>query len=500
MPTKTSKIQGRGWILAALMTTIMLAAMDATIVSTAIPHIVGDLGGFSLFSWVFSIYLLAQTITIPIYGKLADLYGRKPILIFGIILSLIGSATSAFSWNMISLIVFRGIQGLGAGSIMANVNTLAGDLFSIQERAKIQGWLSSVWGMAAITGPALGGAFAEYISWRWIFLINVPIGIIALILLIIFLKENVTQKKHHLDIPGALMMLLTGGVLIYTFMEGGRSFEWLSEIGIGLIFLSLLLILITVQVERRSPEPILPKWVWKNRTLVGANLAVIAMGAMMLGPNMYLPVFSQSVYGLGAIASGFVLSSISIGWPISSSLSGKLYLRIGFRNTGSIGILILIIFTFIFSILPLQTPVWVVVINHILIGAGFGLLSTSTMVGIQSIVPWEKRGVVTSSNMFSRYLGQSIGAAVLASVFNSSMEKHLNDAPEKLTNQLPKVNDVIDTMQSPSTSEAVVSYLQEGFYLSTGKVYLGMTILAIIAFIFLNLQPKKMNIPSKKEK
>lgn len=500
MPTKTSKIQGRGWILAALMTTIMLAAMDATIVSTAIPHIVGDLGGFSLFSWVFSIYLLAQTITIPIYGKLADLYGRKPILIFGIILFLIGSATSAFSWNMISLIVFRGIQGLGAGSIMANVNTLAGDLFSIQERAKIQGWLSSVWGMAAITGPALGGAFAEYISWRWIFLINVPIGIIALILLIIFLKENVTQKKHHLDIPGALMMLLTGGVLIYTFMEGGRSFEWLSEIGIGLIFLSLLLILITVQVERRSPEPILPKWVWKNRTLVGANLAVIAMGAMMLGPNMYLPVFSQSVYGLGAIASGFVLSSISIGWPISSSLSGKLYLRIGFRNTGSIGILILIIFTFIFSILPLQTPVWVVVINHILIGAGFGLLSTSTMVGIQSIVPWEKRGVVTSSNMFSRYLGQSIGAAVLASVFNSSMEKHLNDAPEKLTNQLPKVNDVIDTMQSPSTSEAVVSYLQEGFYLSTGKVYLGMTILAIIAFIFLNLQPKKMNIPSKKEK
>lgn len=500
MSTKTSKIQGRGWILAALMTTIMLAAMDATIVSTAIPHIVGDLGGFSLFSWVFSIYLLAQTITIPIYGKLADLYGRKPILIFGIILFLIGSATSAFSWNIISLIVFRGIQGLGAGSIMANVNTLAGDLFSIQERAKIQGWLSSVWGMAAITGPALGGAFAEYISWRWIFLINVPIGIIALILLIIFLKENVTQKKHHLDIPGALMMLLTGGVLIYTFMEGGRSFEWLSEIGIGLIFLSLLLILITVQVERRSPEPILPKWVWKNRTLVGANLAVIAMGAMMLGPNMYLPVFSQSVYGLGAIASGFVLSSISIGWPISSSLSGKLYLRIGFRNTGSIGILILIIFTFIFSILPLQTPVWVVVINHILIGAGFGLLSTSTMVGIQSIVPWEKRGVVTSSNMFSRYLGQSIGAAVLASVFNSSMEKHLNDAPEKLTNQLPKVNDVIDTMQSPSTSEAVVSYLQEGFYLSTGKVYLGMTILAIIAFIFLNLQPKKMNIPSKKEK
>lgn len=500
MSTKTSKIQGRGWILAALMTTIMLAAMDATIVSTAIPHIVGDLGGFSLFSWVFSIYLLAQTITIPIYGKLADLYGRKPILIFGIILFLIGSATSAFSWNMISLIVFRGIQGLGAGSIMANVNTLAGDLFSIQERAKIQGWLSSVWGMAAITGPALGGAFAEYISWRWIFLINVPIGIIALILLIIFLKENVTQKKHHLDIPGALMMLLTGGVLIYTFMEGGRSFEWLSEIGIGLIFLSLLLILITVQVERRSPEPILPKWVWKNRTLVGANLAVIAMGAMMLGPNMYLPVFSQSVYGLGAIASGFVLSSISIGWPISSSLSGKLYLRIGFRNTGSIGILILIIFTFIFSILPLQTPVWVVVINHILIGAGFGLLSTSTMVGIQSIVPWEKRGVVTSSNMFSRYLGQSIGAAVLASVFNSSMEKHLNDAPEKLTNQLPKVNDVIDTMQSPSTSEAVVSYLQEGFYLSTGKVYLGMTILAIIAFIFLNLQPKKMNIPSKEEK
>lgn len=481
-------------MLIALMTTIMLAAMDATIVSTAIPHIVGDLGGFSLFSWVFSIYLLAQTVTIPIYGKLADLYGRKPILLFGISLFLIGSAASAFSWDMLSLIVFRGIQGLGAGSIMANVNTLAGDLFSIQERAKIQGWLSSVWGMAAITGPALGGAFAEYISWRWIFLINIPIGIIALIFLILFLKENVVRKKHQLDIPGAIMMLLTGGILIYTFMEGGQSFEWLSQTGIGLVSLSFVLILLTILVERRSPEPILPKWVWRNRTLVGANLAVIAMGAMMLGPNMYLPVFSQSVYGLGAIASGFVLASISIGWPISSSLSGRLYLRIGFRKTGSIGILALILFSLTFSILPAQTPIWIIVLNHILLGAGFGLLSTSTMVGIQSTVPWEKRGVVTSSNMFSRYLGQSIGAAALASIFNSSMDKHISNSPKELANQLPEVNDVIDVMQSPSSNEAVISYLQEGFYLSTGKVYLGMAFLAVLAFLFLRLQPKKITV------
>ncbi|MDD3701053.1 MAG: MDR family MFS transporter [Bacteroidales bacterium] len=491
--------QGRGWILAALMFTIMLAAMDTTIVSTAIPHIVGDLGGFSLFSWVYSIYLLAQTVTIPLYGKWADLYGRKPILIIGMIIFLGGSAASAASWNMPSLIFFRGMQGLGAGSILATVNTLAGDLYSIRERAKIQGWLSSVWGIAAIMGPSLGGALAEYASWRWIFLINLPIGLIAILLIGLFLKEHVVKQPHHIDYPGAVMMLIAGVCLIFTLMQLGDRWSVFSLYGAGMIILSVVLIILTIRVERRSPEPIMPHWIWKNRILVGSNLAMVCMGAIMLGPNMYLPVFSQSVFGLGAIAAGFVLASMSIGWPVASSLSGRLYLQIGFRNTALIGTILIIIAAIAFVFLPFQTSIWLLVADQILLGAGFGLLSTPTLVGVQSIVSWKQRGLVTGGNMFSRYLGQSIGAAVLGGVFNMAMSKQLASAPASLTHQLPQaVNQVIDVLQSGVALKQAEDYLQYAFYISTRQVYKAMALTGVIACLFLIRLPRRFPVLSEK--
>ncbi|WP_221410985.1 MFS transporter [Elizabethkingia sp. JS20170427COW] len=238
------------WILISLMCTMMLAAMDTTIVSTAIPQIVGELGDFEKFSWVFSIYLLAQTITIPVYEKLADLYSRKPILLVGSSLFLLSSLACGFSWDMSSLITFRGIQGLGAGSIMATVNTLAGDLYSVKERGKVQDWFSSVWGMAAIIGPTLGGAFAEYISWRWIFLINLPIGIVAIFLLIKFLHEIPPKGKPNIDYLGACCMLISGTLFIYTLNEGGHSWEWLSLKGLFLEICTLFMIGITLYVEK----------------------------------------------------------------------------------------------------------------------------------------------------------------------------------------------------------------------------------------------------------
>src|SRR5690554_2839699 len=219
----------RDWILIALMLTMSLAAMDGTIVATAIPQIVGDLGGFSLFSWLFSIYLLIQTITIPVYGKLADIYGRKPILIFGIIVFVIGSASCGAAWNMYSLIVFRGVQAVGAGAIMATVNTIAGDIYTIKQRAKIQGWLSSVWGISAILGPAIGGALADYASWRWIFLINIPLGAGSIALIAYFLKENKLAKRHKIDWAGAAAMLVTGSIIMFGLLQGGQSWPWLSS-------------------------------------------------------------------------------------------------------------------------------------------------------------------------------------------------------------------------------------------------------------------------------
>lgn len=491
--TKTDeKAQGRGWILAALMFTTMLAAMDTTIVSTAIPHIVGDLGGFSLFSWVYSVYLLAQTVTIPLYGKLADLFGRKPVLIVGTVIFLIGSALSAAAWDMPSLVIFRGVQGLGAGSIMATVNTLAGDLYSVRERAYIQGWLSSVWGMAAILGPSLGGALAEYVSWRWIFLINIPVGLIAIALLMLFLKEKVVKRQHHLDFVGAGLMLASGMLLIFTLMQSGQSWPWFSVIGITMMAISVLLIMVTIRFEKRSPEPVMPDWIWRNRILAGSNLAMIGMGAIMIGPSMYLPVFSQSVLGVGAIAAGLILGSMTIGWPVASSFSGRAYLRIGFRNTAAIGAAVIGLASLGFALMPYEASPWMLVANHVILGAGFGLLSTPTLVGIQSIVPWKQRGVVTGGNMFSRYLGQSIGAAILGGVFNASMRNDLIKAPKPIKNQLPQdVNDVIDVLQSGVAGNESSDYLKHAFYIATHHVYGTMALLAFLTLVVLLFLPAR---------
>ena len=394
------KKKHRTWILVALMLTMSLAAMDSTIVATAIPQIVGDLGGFSLFSWLFSIYLLIQTITIPVYGKLADIYGRKPILIIGIIIFLVGSATCGVAWNMNSLIFFRGLQAVGAGAIMATVNTIAGDIYTIQERAKIQGWLSSVWGVSAILGPTLGGAFAQYASWRWIFFINIPIGIASIILISTFLHEIKPEKRAPIDWKGATGMLITGTVIMFGLLQGGQSWPWFSVNTLAIIIISALLIWITLRIESRSKEPILPKWVWRKPVILGANLATIGMGMMTMAPSMYLPIFAQSVTGVGAIAAGFILASMSLTWPLSSGLSGKLYLRIGFRNTAICGTIIAIIGASSFLFMGFPGPIWALVAMQLMMGAGFGLISTPLMVGVQSTVAWGQRGVVTGSSMF----------------------------------------------------------------------------------------------------
>lgn len=481
----------RRWILAALMATMMLAAMDTTIVSTAIPQIVDDLGGFALFSWVFSIYLLAQTVTIPIYGKLADVFGRKPVLVIGTLIFLAGSMASALAWDMVTLIIFRGLQGLGAGSIMASVNTLAGDLYSVRERARIQGWLSSVWGIAAVIGPTLGGAFAEYASWRWIFLINLPIGAVAIALIAKFLHETPQHHRHRIDYAGAGMMLLAGGTLIFALLQGGQAWPWISVPSIVMFALAAALVVATIRIERRAAEPIMPRWLWRNRILSGTNLAMVGMGLVMMGPNTYLPTFGQSVLGLGAIAAGFVLATMSIGWPLASSLSGHLYLRVGFRDTALGGAVLVVVAAAGFLWLPIGASVWLLVLDQIILGAGFGLLSTPLLVGVQSTVTWRDRGVVTGANIFSRYLGQSLGAAVVGAIFNGTVAHALIAAPATLQAQLPPdINGVIGALHGHQLSSAADQYLRMAIYTATHHVYAGLVVVAVLTLAIVLLTPR----------
>src|SRR5690554_4535097 len=471
------------------MTTMMLAAMDATIVSTVVPQIVADLGGFSLFTWVFSIYVLAQAVTIPIYGKLADQYGRKPILLSGTVIFLAGSAACAAAWDMHSLIFFRALQGIGAGAIMATVNTLAGDLFAVRERARIQGWLSSVWGLSAIAGPTLGGVFAEYASWRWIFFVNVPVGVISLFLISIFLHEKVEKRSHTIDYLGGLFILLTIGTFVFMLLQAGQAWPWFSWQTAALLAAFFVLLAISIQVERKAAEPIIPAWLWRNRVLSGSNLAMVAMGIVMMGPIAYLPTFAQSVYGLSTITAGFVLAVMSIGWPVASSFSGRLYLSIGFRNTALIGASFLAAAAILFLLFAEGAPVGFIVFNQLLIGAGFGLISTPLLVGSQAIVGWSQRGVVTGGNMFSRYLGQTLGAAIFGAIFNAVLSRHLREAPSDMP-VTGDINRVIEALHDSQQTVAVVDYIRHAIFDATQRIYMGILVLSVVIFLFICLTPK----------
>ena len=491
-PAKTgSATTSRRWVLAALMCTMLLAAMDTTIVSTAVPQIVADLGGFGRFSGVFSAYLLTQTVTIPIYGKLSDLYGRKPVLIGGTLLFLAGSGACALAWGMPALIGFRAVQGLGAGAVMATVATLAGDLYSVRERAAIQGWLSSVWGMAALAGPLLGGAFAEYVSWRWIFLVNLPIGALALLLIGRHLHEPPAHRRPRIDVAGAVLVLGAVGGVMYALLQGGQAWPWRSWQTAALVLGSTALALLLVRVERRAAEPILPSWLWSRPVLAGSTLATLGMGVAMMAPSAYLPTFLQSALGMGAIGAGLVLASMSLGWPLASGLSGRLYMRIGFRDTALAGSALILLAAAGFLWIPRPQPVWLVTFDQIALGAGFGLLSTPLLVGVQATVGWSQRGVVTGANMFSRYLGQSLGAALFGAVFNATLAQRLDAAPAALAAQMPgRVDQVVAVLQA-SSEPTVAAYLRAGFDLAMRHLFFGVAMLAVAMALVLLAAPRR---------
>lgn len=491
METTTQHIQ-RGRVLIGLMLTMGLAAMDTSIVATAIPAIVRDLGGFTLFAWVFSIYTLVQAVTIPICSKLSDLYGRKPVLLAGIVIFILGSVLSGASWSMVTLILFRGVQGIGAGVIQPVISTVAGDLYSIEERARIQGWISSVWGISAVIGPAIGGFFTVYASWRWIFYINVPIGIFAFGMIALYLHENIERRQHRIDYLGSVLLAFGVGLLILGLLSGGVQWDWLSWPSFLVFTLGVLLMAAFVWHQGRTAEPIMPLWVFSNRVLIGSNLATLALGLISIGLVTFLPTYAQGVLGVSAIVAGFALAVMSISWPLSSSFSGWLYMGIGFRNTALVGAIICLGASSIFVLLPEVTSIYVVATGSFIMGAGLGLLSTPLLVGLQSVVDWNRRGVITGSNLFARQLGQTVGAAIFGGIANASLLAWLAKAPSSIAGQLPRTIDTASQYLGngahtlPAEAEA---YLREGLFQASHQVFLALAIISLASIIALVLTP-----------
>ena len=452
-------------VVAALMLAMALAALDATIVSTAVPQIVGDLGGFSVFSWLFSGYLLAVTVTLPVYGKLSDTFGRKPVLIAGASVFLAGSLLCAVAWNMGALIAFRILQGLGGGALQGTVQTLAADLYPLKDRPKIQSKLSTVWAVSAVAGPGVGGVLAAYADWRWIFLVNLPIGAVALWLIVRHLHEPQRKpaERPRIDWAGALAVFACGGVLLTALVQGGVAWPWLSAPSVALFGTGLALAGAVVVIERRAAEPIIPGWVWRRRTIAAVNLALGALGLLMVAPSVFLPTYAQSVLGLAPVAAGFVLSVWTLSWPVSAALSQHVYRRIGFRNTAMLGIGTAALILFAFPFLPYPGRAWQPALLMLLLGAALGLFQLPLIVGVQSTVGWAERGTTTASVLFCRQTGQTIGASVFGAVANGVLADRLGGASD-----LDSVTRALDAGQVPDATRRAIADAVHAVYLGAG--------------------------------
>jgi MFS family permease len=405
-------------VLLALMVSTGLIAIDTTILATAVPTIVDELGGFASFPWLFSIYVLAQAVSVPIYAKLADTVGRKPMILIGIGLFLLGSVLCGFAWSMPALIAFRAVQGLGAGAIQPMAITIASDIYTLEERAKTQGYLASVWAISAVVGPTLGGVFSTFGIWRWIFFINIPLALLAAFLLVRDFHEKIEKRTHRVDYAGAATLTAAMSLIILAVLEGGQAWAWSSWQSIGSFVVGSALLVVFALIERRATEPILPLWVLSRRLLLSTSLISLGTGALIIGLTSYVPTYLEGSLGTPPILAGLALAALTIGWPIAASFSGRWYLRYGFRRTVIVGMVVAIAGTVLILVSAATPSVIFIAIACFIVGLGMGTAVTPALIAAQSSVPWNERGVVTGTNMFFRSIGSAVGVAIFGAVAN----------------------------------------------------------------------------------
>ena len=462
------------------MLSMFMVAIEATIVATAMPEIVGQLGGFAFYSWVFSAFLLTQSATIVMFGKLADLYGRKPVLIGGIALFLAGSLLCGFAWSMPSMIAFRLMQGLGAGSIQPVTMTLVGDLYTLEERPKIQGFLASVWGVSAIIGPLAGGVIVSSLSWSWIFWINLPIGLVAVVGFLLFLHEGVEHTRRSVDYLGALVFSIAIASLLLALTQLGQSG---SQV---ILFASVFLVAAPLFLwhERRTSEPMVALELWTHRLIASANGATLLAGMTLIGLTTFLPMYVQGVLGRSAVVAGFTLTMMAVGWPLASTASARLFHWIGMHATLRFGSLLMPLGASLLLLLsPERSPV-LAATGSFVMGFGMGLLSMTCIVRIQASVDWSKRGSATASNVFARTLGNTLGATLLGAVLNLSIEALARgNGPLFDLEQLRRVLESPEGLARGAGEPFVRSVLDTSLHLTFWGVFTLAVATAAIAFL-----------------
>lgn len=415
-------------VMLGVMSAMLLAALDQTIIATAMPKIVQEFNGLEYLSWVFTAYLLASTVVVPISGKLSDIYGRKSFYIVSIIIFLIGSILSGFSQNMIQLIIFRAIQGIGGGAIMSNSFTIIGDLFPPSERGKWQGMLGGVFGLSSVLGPMLGGWLTDYASWRWTFFINMPVGALALGLIISLMpKFASTIKNKILDYKGSISLTLGLTALLLGLVWGGSQYAWNSIQIIGLFIISVISLFVFGLIEKKAKEPILPLNLFKNPIFSVSMFAVFIIGIGMFGAILYIPLFAQIVLGISAANSGTILTPLMLGLISASVVSGQIISRTGkYKTLTLVGLTIIPIAMFLLSTMDSHTAQFALIIKTIFIGIGLGITMPVFTIVVQNAFDHSKLGVATASTQLFRSIGGTVGVAVMGGILNNSLASKLS--------------------------------------------------------------------------
>lgn len=414
-------------LLAGLFLGLFFASLDQTVVGTAMPRIIGDLGGLSIMTWVTTAYMLTSTIIVPIAGKLADLYGRRVIYVSGIGIFMAGSTLCGTATTMTQLIVYRGLQGFGGGIMMPLAMTIVGDIFPPEKRGMWQGLTGALFGFSSIIGPAIGGWIVDYTSWHWVFLINLPIGILAAVTIYSGLRGETRPKdKAEIDYLGASSLILATLTLLLGLNLGGTDYPWLSWQIVLLFVSSLLFWIVFVEVEKRVSEPILSLTLFSNRVFVISNIIGFLMGLGMFGALIFTPLFWQGVIGASATQSGNMTLPMMLANILASVLGGRLLQRVSLRLMFSSGMAFMAAGFYFLSTMAYGTHLRDAIVYVIILGFGMGLIMPTVTLAVQNVFPREQRGVATSATQFSRSIGSTLGMTVLGVVFNTYSIKFMN--------------------------------------------------------------------------
>jgi EmrB/QacA subfamily drug resistance transporter len=487
-------------VLSGLMVGMLLAALDQTIVSTALKSIVEDFNGLSHYTWVVTAYLLTSTASTPLYGKISDLYGRRPVFQFAIVTFLIGSFLAGAAQNMFELIAFRAIQGLGAGGLMALTFVIIGDLVSPRERGRYQGYFGAVWGLSAVAGPLLGGFFSDSATvfgiagWRWIFYINLPFGILALILTSSSLRASTLRRKHSIDYAGAILMVSAVTALLFGVSVFGPESGWTSGKTLSTIGFALLLTILFLLQEKRAKEPILPLELFKNHTFSLTSALGFIIGAGMFGAIIMLPLFLQVVQGDSATAAGLKLIPFMMGIVSMSILSGKLISKHGhYKRYPVMGLAIMTVGILALSTLNETTPFWQLAIYALLIGAGLGLSMQTIVIALQNSVEMKDLGIATSANTFFRSVGGTVGVALFGSLYASRLTINIPEGVKQLavTNPLALIGATPEKFEQLKNNTSVITefspdlqaVIYHAFVQSFHVVFLAAAPLTAIGFV-----------------